>query len=736
VAKYSDDDVGRIAAMMRRSRDNEKPFHIITGAGCSVSAGIPLAQTLVAEILEKYGAECQRRLTAERLNNYGACMSCLSKEERRDLLKPYLDNAKINWAHIALAAMTDAGFVDRVLTFNFDSILAKACGLYGLYPATYDFAAAPSRETNYIATPAILHLHGQGFARVMLNTVEETTSHANELKPLITNTLESAPLLVIGYSGQADAVFPILSDAYSAQQRLYWAGYEEEPRANVKSLIQKGGNTAEYLGGADADRFMIDLAKKLGCWPPKMFKDPFKQLLSQLAPVADFPLPVGSGEDLLTKLKNELQTASVARAENKTPDLNLLMMEEKWNDVIKFADEDKTEEAHLKVSAYIMQGNALSDVAQLKQDLALFELSFAKYARAVEIKPDSHEAYMNWGNTLSGLARLKQDEGLFREGFAKYARAVEIKPHNDRAFYNWGTALSYLALLKQDERLFRESFEQFACAVKIKPGKSEALINWGVALSDLAQLKQDEGLFRESLSKYARAVEIKPDSHEAYMNWGNTLSVLARLKQDEGLFRESFSKYARAVEIKPDSHEAYMNWGNTLSGQARLKQDEGLFREGFAKYARAVEIKSEKHEAFMNWGNALWELAQLKQDESLFRESFARYARAIDIKPDEFGAYTNLAAALLTLAQLKNDEAFFDQANEKLRLAEAINPELFYSQASLYARENNIILCRMYFEVCKAAGRLPSRRELMTDNALENIRNQFWFQGLIADLPE
>ena len=39
------------------------------------------------------------------------------------------DGAGINWGHIALAQMMRAGYVDRVLTVNFDTILHRACTL-------------------------------------------------------------------------------------------------------------------------------------------------------------------------------------------------------------------------------------------------------------------------------------------------------------------------------------------------------------------------------------------------------------------------------------------------------------------------------------------------------------------------------------------------------------------------------------------------------------------------------
>jgi hypothetical protein len=180
--------------------------------------------------------------------------------------------------------MIKAGFVTRVMTFNFDSDLARACGLSGFYPATYDFAAAASPVTNYLATPAIVHLHGQGSALRLLNADAETESYASNLKPLIEQSFAEAAFLVVGYSGQSDAVFPVIENAFTGVDRLIWAGFQEDSATQIEKLIGKGGNTAEYLGGADADLFLIDLGRALKCFPPPMFEDPYGHLLKELEP--------------------------------------------------------------------------------------------------------------------------------------------------------------------------------------------------------------------------------------------------------------------------------------------------------------------------------------------------------------------------------------------------------------------------------------------------------------------
>jgi hypothetical protein len=82
---------------------------------------------------------------------------------------------------------------------------------------------------------------------------------------------------------------------------------------------------------------------------------------------------------------------------------------------------------------------------------ALYDDAFNKYAKAVEVKPDYHEAWYGWGNSLGVLAGLlyPQDSekatALYHDAFNKYAKAVEVKPDKHEAWYNWGNSLGVLA---------------------------------------------------------------------------------------------------------------------------------------------------------------------------------------------------------------------------------------------------------------------------------------------------
>ncbi len=243
------------------------------------------------------------------------------------------------------------------------------------------------------------------------------------------------------------------------------------------------------------------------------------------------------------------------------------------------------------------------------------------------------------GNSLLAQARLKgntpEADFLFAETDRKYAEALRLKPDMHEAFYNWGNALLAQAKLKGNapatDSLLTDAGRKYAEALRLKPDMHEAFHNWGNALSAQAKLKgntpEADSLFAEAGRKYAEALRLKPDDQDAFLNWGNTLSAQAKLKGNtlvaDSLFTEAGRKYAEALRLEPDKHEAFYNWGNALFAQAQLKgntpEADSLLTEAGHKYTEAIRLKPDKHQALFNLsclsalkGNAEQTIARLQ----------------------------------------------------------------------------------------------------------------------------
>lgn len=267
-----------------------------------MQAKIPLAQGFVEEIRQRFPDEYARAQE----KTYPHCMGELSPADRHDLITEFIDKAKINWAHISIAQLMKGGFVDRVLTTNFDPLMMRACALVNLFPAIYDMAVVRKDFlADFVRDLAVFHLHGQRDGFVQLHNEEEVSKLAEAIEPLFDDTARDRTWLVVGYSGANDPVFRVLADRPRFANRLFWVGFRDEmPSPAVQQALLGAGKEAYWVAGFDADNFLVQLANKLACFPPGFFAKPFSHLLEGYASLAGFCLP---GQD------TELDWAARAR---------------------------------------------------------------------------------------------------------------------------------------------------------------------------------------------------------------------------------------------------------------------------------------------------------------------------------------------------------------------------------------------------------------------------------------
>ena len=439
--------VQEVAKLLKQAKENEKPYVFFTGAGCSISAGVPSATGLIEEIRKQFSIQVKNIDHEKDKYNYGKYMSALDKDERRRLLKPHIiDNKKINWAHIALACLMEAGYLERVLTFNFDSILSRACNMLGLHPSIYDFATANPHLYHLINDPSIVHLHGQGTGFVQLNTGEETEEHTQKLGEFIAATLNSNPSLFIGYSGNADAFFPLLEEKYSEQHRLIWTGtrgtIDELEAESVKTFLRKNNNLTHYIGKIYADDFLIELAKELDCFLPELFLNPYTFLEKQLDHIKDYPL--SDGLDVLRNLREYLKEQA------QKP-----LIENLYTAFIhKYPTKESTDELSEKAIDEIMW--AYDKQARILFNTNYIEDCFILYEQALNINCQHSGCLHNYGYALQIIGNQNNDEILVERSVQYFKKLLELEPDS---LSGYTMSLFDLAKIKNDLNLFDKVFE-------------------------------------------------------------------------------------------------------------------------------------------------------------------------------------------------------------------------------------------------------------------------------------
>ena len=527
---------------VKYAKETNRGVSLLIGAGCSVTAGIPLASGFVNEIERRFPTKYAR---AAEPRTYARCMAELTRAERRSVIADFVDPAnKINWPHLCIALLIQHGYVDRVLTTNFDPLVVRACALLNEFPAVYDFAASQYFRAADIPGRAIFYLHGQRGGFVLLNTARECEEHSARMQPVFADAGSGRVWIVVGYSGENDPVFDHLASVPYFDDGLYWVGYKDNPPGkDVRQQLLEKGKDAYFVPGYDADSFFGDLCRKLGIFPPSFLSRPFTYLDTSFGYIADYSLSkheatgdlCRGAKDLIAKAISQLEPNGEGTASHSDPEIaatcglveaEQLLLSGEYKKVIALDKErpagmpDRL--AHLVAWSYFLLGNALSDQAEQKKGEEadrLWTEAGEKYARALATKADMHEALYNWGTALQAHAEHKKGEEAVRllaQAEAKYAQALGIQPDMYEALYNWGRVLSVRAKQTQgqeSDQLLAEAQGKYQQALTIKPDLHQALNNLSEALlrrATLVQGEDAESLLLEAQQRGEQAESLHP----------------------------------------------------------------------------------------------------------------------------------------------------------------------------------------------------------------------------------
>ncbi|MEW5945460.1 MAG: hypothetical protein AB1742_04600 [bacterium] len=398
---------------VRNARGSNANTMLLIGAGCSRTAGIPLADEIVGEIHFYYPSAYERAVK----NTYPECMKQLAPDERRDLINGHIQKARLNWEHVVIAELMEAGYVDRVLTTNFDPLLIRACALIGVLPAIYDFATATTYRQGIIPSPAVLYLQGQYTGFFQRHTPDDAGSNS-VIPDILNNEGSNRAWIVVGYSGENDPLIEHLAKISTFNRNLYWICYrDDEPGEKANNKVISEGKYAFKVKGYDAHDFFVTLAQKLGCFPPKFISMPFTYLLERLDILTEFRPPAAESPsfDVLKKSREDIESAiSLYEKGTREEDKGIIISEAssafmagKYERVINLISDKMAEEnddmADKKTWSLIIIGNNYLAQAKTKtgEDAdRLFSLSYEKYEQAMKIKPDMHEALNNWSNAF------------------------------------------------------------------------------------------------------------------------------------------------------------------------------------------------------------------------------------------------------------------------------------------------------------------------------------------------
>jgi tetratricopeptide (TPR) repeat protein len=626
--------IEELAYVIQQTKENEQPKPIFfLGAGASKTGGIPLADEIAIDILRKYCKAPAINKLKDEEKSYSKLMECLLPYERDTLLKKYIDAANINVTHIYIAQLMHLGFVDYVLTVNFDNLMLRALALFNEFPATHDMAILTDLTTSTFKEKSVVFLHGQHHGLWLLNTKEEMKKVESTVPKIFDKIADKRPWIFIGYSGN-DPIFEHVKKIGRFDNGLYWVAYNDnKPNKKVTEFLETPNTNAAIIKGYDADAFMLKLNSELGLGHPNIINKPFSAVKNMLNSIVDI-----DGEDHFRGVKERLKISkgqvddAIQQFEKSsiTTSKKELTKQAKLNNLkrevinwIANKDYDTVKINELEIEAKELNdkelNNSLADLYFNKgyeygesvrkktgeEAEKLYSQSIENYEKATSFNPYHHQAWGNWGVDIGALASTKtgdEKELLYQQAFEKYQQATTINPDHDNPWINWGTSLGKLASTKtgdEKDQLYQQAFDKYQKATTINPDNETAWINWGISIVKLALTKTDDEkdlLLKQVFEKYLQATTINPENDNTWQYWGTGLGILASTKtgkEADKLYQQAFEKYHQATIINSNNNNTWYNWGNDLVILARTKNGEEakkIYQEAFDKCQQAAVL--------------------------------------------------------------------------------------------------------------------------------------------------
>lgn len=267
-------------------------YCLFTGAGISVCAGIPLAtkdltglpsivscirrdfynslgkppisdKELLSWYIDQKLLQQPEMLYSDALNLIGD-----TPRSRQHYLRRFFEGKKPGVCHQSIAKLIELGYIDIILTTNFDSLIEDAIRENSncLAPKV---AAHSEPVADILLTepgPKVIKLHGDYLFSDIKNTADETEKLTKNMRNKLRNVLAERGLVVIGSSGNDNSIMSIFEqmvfDGGFFPYGLYWLHLRKyPPRDRVKLFVKQAGG--RLLGFDGAESFLSELSTRL-----------------------------------------------------------------------------------------------------------------------------------------------------------------------------------------------------------------------------------------------------------------------------------------------------------------------------------------------------------------------------------------------------------------------------------------------------------------------------------------
>ena len=651
-------------------------YQFFFGAGMSASAGLPLSQEIINEIIvrifEKSNPAKRGQVTADDLHEWVSrekwfnpnfpYISTLEKEYpsvvlRTELFKRYLRGRFPSPAQLMYAIGVKEGKLsNRCYTTNWDTLTEDA--FYWLRGTNCVTIKGPDqlREVKDFDHRYVIKIHGDLDRYDVRYLREGMAKHNDDLRDFLRHSFANTGLVLLGYAGAEYSVMNMLMElvhdhADVLNGGLYWGymGNLKHIPESITDLMAIGldkGKDFRIFEAEEADFLFERISQKLGLTSIEdelgvaFFRfnkmpygkvrgrqKPFYPRLSDLVPrdLLDEGFLVRDYNAIHEVWRQDMRGMMKKKDEREraTRDAERKLINHCFNDLKheSYADAEvklKDVQSHFPDNELVYWGLAWAAYATGRYDDALRLMD-----EALKRNDKNYASYVVKALCYNSLAQYDSE-------MAMYDRVLELRKDLDYIWYNRGLTAHTLGE-KEAERLSYES------ATTANPGNYLAWYHLGLC-------QYEAGSTLTALRSFARAKEINPRLADATYGTG---VLLGRLGQDMQAIRH----FDACIELNQADDESFKSRGIAEVMTSQYEQAV----ESYEEYLHSVP---EDEEAWANNGVALYGCNRLTEAMDFTERYIAR-------RPTDARAWYNKAQILY---QMANKQAAMEALDKSLSI--------------------------------------------------------------------
>lgn len=222
---------------------------VLIGAGADLSSGGFLFRELKLRFLHENGCIIPTNIADEILDQkFEEIIDQISQENRCETLDVIMRKHKSpseGYELLVMLAMT--GYIDAVITTNFDYLLEETQSLLNLTPFTIFTPGKTIPEEYYMRrtknTPVYIKMHGDLSDRLVTHLTKneiEKKQYGDNFANLVRHTITNNGLIVVGYGGYDSLITEIFENEIENIDEVYWCNIRRpEHVSGLADLLQR-----------------------------------------------------------------------------------------------------------------------------------------------------------------------------------------------------------------------------------------------------------------------------------------------------------------------------------------------------------------------------------------------------------------------------------------------------------------------------------------------------------------